>query len=66
MMKPDTADIAWALLELGECLLSKEEMKKLELAIQEWFATHWRDDDNPKAEIRASRETPVETVDRAA
>lgn len=42
--------------------LNKEQLRDLQNDIAAWFATHWRDDDNPKSEYRASRERAGENV----
>lgn len=41
---------------LDRNLLSNGQVKSLKVAIAEWYATHWRDDDSPKSEYRAARE----------
>ncbi len=33
-----------------------EKAERLMLKVAEYLANHWRDDDNPKAEVRAARE----------
>lgn len=54
-------ELFWYFLDYHSARLNKEQLKELETHIAEWFANHWRDDDNPKSEYRASRESTQTT-----